>query len=64
MDDQLISQRKDDVEPDTFKTVPNREDLRRAGLTLRRRRAGHFRRQAIKRMGKDHREALGYEVLA
>lgn len=40
-----------------FKPVPNRKTLRDAGLTLRRKRTGHFRRQAIKRM------RAGYEVL-
>jgi hypothetical protein len=45
-------------EVEQWKTVPNREDLRRNKLTLRRRQAGHFRRQAIKRM------RAGYEVLA
>lgn len=50
-------------EVDEFRPVPNRETLRSAGLTLPRRRSGHFRRQAIKRMRKDLREVLGYEVL-
>lgn len=39
-----------DETEDRWQTVPNRRDLRGAGLTLRRRRAGYFRRQAIKRM--------------
>lgn len=52
------------IDPAEFKAVPNRSDFRRLRLTLRRRRAGHFRRRAITRIRADHREALGYEVVA
>lgn len=47
-----------DETEDRWQTVPNRRDLRTAKLTLRHRRVGYVRRQAVKRM------RLGYEVLA
>lgn len=52
-----------DVAEDRWQIVPNREDFRRRKLTLRRRRAGYFRRQAIKSARLLHRVGAKDEVL-
>jgi hypothetical protein len=44
---------------DEVKIVPNRKDLRAAGLTLRHRYEGRHRRQAIKAIRKQARAAYG-----
>lgn len=49
---------------DRWQIVPNREDFRRRKLTLRRRRAGYFRRQAIKSARLAHRVGAKNEVVA
>lgn len=44
---------------DEFRPVPNRKDLRAAGLTLRHKRRGHYRRQAVVLIRKQARAAYG-----